>query len=250
MVISIAVISCTFDEKKIANAHQLAESGNFQAAIAKLEMIQSGTPLYDSARIIIKEYNREIARLDSIRADSIKKVREIARVAEEKRKSKELYESLDASLDEVRNYQTKKYSSPKDVVSETLKFKDWQKLGRAARHKDQDSIKSLGEDLLRSLPSLQKRELPRMRKSYCELVERHFWEYDVDVTCGGRGYKTITFISGDFAANRTVKEFHNEIRRMLIDLRYSRAQYKWYKYDDEYTYYNLNSPEDTEGFFY
>jgi hypothetical protein len=48
-----------------------------------------------------------------------------------------------------------------------------------------------------------------------------------------------------FAANRNIKDVHNEIRDMLIQLRFVRANYKWTDYS-EYTYFTLESPNDGE----
>jgi hypothetical protein len=79
---------------------------------------------------------------------------------------------------------------------------------------------------------------PAFRKQYVKLLGNTLWEHDIEVEARNN-YKTITFIGGTFSLNRHIKEFHSEARDMLKLLGFTRAEYKWYKYDDEYTYYTI-----------
>ena len=70
------------------------------------------------------------------------------------------------------------------------------------------------------------------------------WEADIEVSVYGSGSRTIQFVGGTFAANRNIQEFQNGISKMLQDLRFTRANYKWYSGADKYDYYSIKSPND------
>ena len=69
------------------------------------------------------------------------------------------------------------------------------------------------------------------------------WEHDCDVSISGR---TITFTAGIFAANANIKDAYQNISDALRDLRFKRCNFKWYRYADEYTYYTIDSKNDTD----
>ena len=102
-----------------------------------------------------------------------------------------------------------------------------------------DSVTSaLLEKNLKKANKLITKLQPAFRKQYVKLLGNALWEHDIEVQASNN-YKTITFIGGTFARNINIKDFHNEAYEMLKLLGFTRAEYKWYKYDDEYTYYTI-----------
>ena len=102
-----------------------------------------------------------------------------------------------------------------------------------------DSVTStLLEKNLKKANKLITKLQPAFRKQYVKLLGNALWEHDIEVEARNN-YKTITFIGGTFARNSNIKDFHNEAHEMLKLLGFTRAEYKWYKYDDEYTYYTI-----------
>ncbi len=69
-------------------------------------------------------------------------------------------------------------------------------------------------------------------------------------TIGGSGAKTLTLVGGAFAANRNVKTSQDALSDVLSSLRFRRIQYKWYAGADEYSYYDLKTPDDGDVFAY
>jgi hypothetical protein len=60
----------------------------------------------------------------------------------------------------------------------------------------------------------------------------------------GPGYRTIEFISAAFAANRNIKQIHEQFYPTLMKFRFVRAQYKWLDANVEYSYYDFVPPKD------
>jgi hypothetical protein len=85
-----------------------------------------------------------------------------------------------------------------------------------------------------------------MRKEYGNLVAKTLWEHDIDVKVYGQSYGTIEFVGALFAANKNIKDTHATLFEMLKLLRFDRANYKWYEYDSNYSYYTIESNADNE----
>ena len=94
------------------------------------------------------------------------------------------------------------------------------------------------------LVSAQKREFPLLRKRYAFIVADKGWEFDVSINIGGNKNSTIEFISGDFAAHKNIMDFHSSMVDQLTNLRFKRVNYKWIPHADDFTYYEIDSPED------
>lgn len=82
---------------------------------------------------------------------------------------------------------------------------------------------------------------PKMRISYSNNLKNKLWSEDIDVKSNG---KTITFTGGIFAANKNKEDMYQTILPMLEAYRFKRVIFKWYEYDDKYTYWDIESKED------
>jgi len=47
-----------------------------------------------------------------------------------------------------------------------------------------------------------------------------------------------------YANNKNKKDSYNLVSEMLKALRFDRANFKWYKYDNDYTYFEIDSLSD------
>lgn len=88
--------------------------------------------------------------------------------------------------------------------------------------------------------------LPRLRDAYGPAMRRQLWEADGSARTFGPGYRTVEFVNVAFARNANIRDIHNEMRENLLILRFTRAQYKWFREASEYSYYTLEPPLDTE----
>lgn len=99
----------------------------------------------------------------------------------------------------------------------------------------------------RSLASKKQAQmLPVLRDAYGPLMRKQLWEADGSARTFGPGFRTIEFVSGAFARNANIKKIQEQMRETLLMLRFTRAEYKWFKQASEYTYYTLEAPRDSD----
>jgi hypothetical protein len=68
----------------------------------------------------------------------------------------------------------------------------------------------------------------------------------VEVNVSGTGDKTIIFTAGIFAANKNIKAAFEEIEDQLREFRFKKACFAWYSGQDDYQYYTIDSPKDSD----
>lgn len=136
------------------------------------------------------------------------------------------------------------YKSVDGLVSELDEFdillnraKEWE-----SSTNDENISKSINI-YKNEISKLMQREFPNMRKSYVNISEQMLWEEDITVSSVG---STIIYVGAIFATNKNKKEFYENIQSILSRLRFKKAVFKWYKYEDQYTYYNILSKRDSE----
>ena len=95
-----------------------------------------------------------------------------------------------------------------------------------------------------ALRALQLKEFPAMRKNYGKISASKLWESNIEVAVFGTGNTTIQFTGGIFANNANKQEFQTSLNKIFHRLRFKKSIYKWYKYDEEYTYYEISSAND------
>lgn len=91
----------------------------------------------------------------------------------------------------------------------------------------------------------QSQMLPAMRDAYGPAMRQELWEADGSAKTFGNGFKTVEFVSAAFARNANIKKINDQMYEMLMALRFTRAQYKWFSGATEYSYYTLYPPKDT-----
>ncbi len=120
------------------------------------------------------------------------------------------------------------------------------RIGEASKHKLSAAQKAKVAKLRQALSRLQGREFPAMRRAWAKHVGAALWENDGTVTTSGGSAKTVTFVAGIFAANANIRDAYIAVSPALRSLRFSRAEFKWYKGESEYTYYRVESLKDTD----
>ena len=146
------------------------------------------------------------------------------------------------------NFDVSTYTASKETITIGLAlFSVWADLARkASHHKLSPSQKKRVEVYRNKVRRVQANSLPRLRDAYGPVLRKSLWQFDMEASTYGAGYRTIEFVGGVFAANRNIEEFHGQMRETLHQLRFKEARYKWYKGADRFTYYKLDSPPDTE----
>jgi hypothetical protein len=97
--------------------------------------------------------------------------------------------------------------------------------------------------LSQKLITAQKFIYPITRKLYTKHLHTKLWENDISVEHSGT---TITFTGGSLASNKNKKDLYSSVNELLRKFRFKRANFKWFKYDDQYTYWTIDSPTDTK----
>lgn len=85
-----------------------------------------------------------------------------------------------------------------------------------------------------------------MRLTYKKITQSLLWEDDINVEILGKRNTTLQFTGRAFTTNKNIKEVQNSCSDMVNKLRFKTINYKWYKYDDEYTYFTLDTPKDSD----
>lgn len=111
---------------------------------------------------------------------------------------------------------------------------------------DIEEISTMASQMKGLLPAAQKKAYPSLRKNFVEAIKHTYWRENVEVVSKGSRNTTIEFTGGAFANNATTEDTFKSLQTVLKRLRFKRANFKWYEYDDEYTYYTLDVPEDSE----
>lgn len=109
------------------------------------------------------------------------------------------------------------------------------------KNMNSSKITDLKNTLKNKIISAQVYLYPKARKAYVKKLADKMWEENVDVTSSGT---SITLVGGIFASNKNKQEAFDAIYPMLLKFRFKRANFKWIQHDDEYTYWNIDSPAD------
>ena len=129
---------------------------------------------------------------------------------------------------------------------EIVLFAAWANIINKAEASAEQEINNLGKDLKEKVRQVQVKEFPLMRKSYGEIFDTTLWEHNIDIKVYGTHNNIIELTGVLFADNKNIKDTQTTIQEMLKLLRFDRVNYKWYEYDDEYTYFSLESYNDNE----
>ena len=97
-----------------------------------------------------------------------------------------------------------------------------------------------------NLSYVQRRDFPKLRKIYAKILANKMWDYNIDIYTKWGYNSTLELVWAYFASNKNKKDILNMLYPKLKELRFDRVNFKWYKYDDEYTYWEIDSLSDGE----
>ncbi len=103
-------------------------------------------------------------------------------------------------------------------------------------------VKEFGDKIIIS----QKKNFPKGRLGYFKALKDKLWEHDIDVSIGGQGNTVLNFTGGNYASNANIKETQETLGEMLRLLRFKQTSFRWYKGQDDYQYYTIDSKKDNE----
>lgn len=155
-------------------------------------------------------------------------------------------ERLDSALAQVNEFKVSEFTSEARMIALAFGlFNEWAKVADEAPPGLTDAQTAKRSQLLSALSSKQRQALPALRDAYGPAMRKALWEADGKARTIGGGYRTVEFISAAFAANRNIKTFHDDLYPTLLQMRFTRAQYKWVDANVEYSYYTMTPPDDS-----
>ncbi|HTO15651.1 MAG TPA: hypothetical protein VLZ83_07760 [Edaphocola sp.] len=245
----ILLNSCTNNYKEGMKKYN---EKNFDNALVHLRKVESTDKNYKIAQNKIREIDSILFQIkkEKIIQDSVSKVEKASKdsIARIKREQKEIEDFKIQLSREIESFKTINGETYRDDVSsiqlEIALFKAWaNNIKKAKNHKDKE-INRLGNTLNLKTIALQKSEFPQLRKNYGDILKQKLWLENIKVKTKGTGYNTLEFEGGIFANNKNKQNTQQTLSEMLNLLRFKRINYKWYEYDDDYTYYSLKTLQD------
>jgi hypothetical protein len=248
VLIGIIGVATTSDadiaQANIESATSKIESKNYEDAISILNSIKEDNKLYTQARQLIVK----VDSLKSISDEEEKIAKEEAerlKAEEDKIRQKEQLERELKSLSDGVDFSTYR-GSIDNLQMELVLFSTWADIIRKAENSADKEVISLAKKLKSKVSRIQTKQFPILRKEYAKVVADKMWESDINVYSSGSGHTRINFTGGLFAANKNKKDFQEQLHEILTMFRFSQSRYRWYKGQDEYTYYKIESPKDSE----
>ena len=117
------------------------------------------------------------------------------------------------------------------------------KEGKESKNTDEQK---LAKQLEQKISNSQVKNFPKLRAKYAKLIGEKLWEENVEVNIGGKRNINLNFTAHYFASNKNIQASQNALHEMLTTLRFKQTNYRWYKGEDEYTFYTIESPKDSE----
>lgn len=240
LVFTILITSCTSNYEEGLKSYKGQE---YEDALYYFGEIDPSDSNYDSAQLKISEIEGILARIkiEKQKQDSVN------RVEKERKEIEDFKAQLNREIESFKTFDGSKYRDGIGSIQiEIALFATWGNIiKKAESHTDKEIIK-LSKTLRAKVTNQQRIEFPRLRKAYGEILKDKLWPENIKVTTKGSGHTTLEFVGGLFASNRNIQDTQQTLSEMLHLLRFKRANYKWYDYDDEYTYYSMKTVADSE----
>jgi hypothetical protein len=155
-------------------------------------------------------------------------------------------ELVESQIAIVRELSAQEFTDSIDTIASYLfLINGWAQLIEEGRDfeltPEQEQVR---QELLQTLSRNQVAVFPVVRDAYGPLLRQRLWEHDGHASTIGAGYRRIEIVNALFAANRNIADFHETVRDTLLELRFTRVDYKWFREDREFSYYTLEPPSD------
>ncbi|CAN5308975.1 hypothetical protein BH09BAC1_BH09BAC1_14240 [soil metagenome] len=129
---------------------------------------------------------------------------------------------------------------------EIVLFSVWGSMITEGEASSDATTQKAAKDLKKKASALQAKELPLMRKDYCKVLYDKMWEHNIYFSTEGSKHTILNVTGSDFANNANIKEYQNTLQEILTMFRFKQVRYRWYKGADDYQYYKLDVPADSE----
>lgn len=233
------------------------EGKNQTQWLAELEQLAPERHTLETAKIAEDEAIRqaEAVAAEAVRAAEQERTQAVQRAeaaalhaAEDEAKVATYIVQLDREIASIPSVQASNYTTDVTTINTGLLLIGvWSLLYEEGGNLDLNEEAQQKRQQFRLLVVRKQTEmLPTMRDAYGPAMRQQLWEADGSARTIGSGYRTVEFVSATFARNANIKQIHLEVRENLMMLRFTRAQYKWFKQASDFSYYTLEVPRDSD----
>lgn len=248
--IILGFLGVAFEDKeelaknKIESAQKLISENNFTKVNESLNTIEKENKYYSEAQGLIR-------KSDSLNTLFIEKKKIEVAKTDAKKKDEEIVKQIEMIEREISSINKGiDFSTYRNEVSalqmELVLFSAWKSQINAALEFNNTKLNKLAKILKSKVQKIQIKEFPIIRKNYAKVVHNKMWENDIEVYSSGTGNRYINLIGGVFAANKNKKTIQSQLNEILTMFRFKQSRYRWYKGEDEYTYYTMYTGKDSE----
>jgi len=233
------ITSCVSD---YSNGEAYYQQGDYDQAVLCLLKVEIEDENYFNAQELLKEAEDKILERDRLKAieDSTNKYNEELKTAGQ------TITQLESELNSLKSFDGSEYLDLDGIKMELALLQAWIILVNDSEAHASEEVQKLSSRLKSELIKTQKKEYPLMRSRFSTYLDKTLWEDDIDVAISGSNKTTLTLTGGTFASNANIKEYQTTLYEIFTLLRFQRIQYKWYEYDEKYTYYTLEVANDGE----
>jgi len=161
--------------------------------------------------------------------------------------TEELLKRLETEADSAIKFNGQQFrGSPTNLALEVFVFGEWVKLIRKGEYHTDPKIAAAAKKLKKAVIAAQVREFPKMRKDFAKVLAERLWEDNIKVSIKGKTSTTLQYMGYVFANNASIKNMQESMPEVLNSLIFKRINYFWSEYIDEYTYYDMDTPKDSE----
>ena len=230
---------------RIATEKEQREIAAREVEMARLAVEQAAAK---QREIAAREVEAARQAVEQVAAEQRRAEMAAARVEAEQGKVAQHIEQLDREIASIPSTSAAKYTETVEQINVALiLFGMWNLLYEQGVNLDLGPEGQKKHQRFKSLLVRKQAEMfPALRDAYGPAMRRQLWEADGSARTIGAGYRTVEFVSATFARNANIMQIHTEIQENLMMLRFTRAQYKWFKQASEYSYYDLDPPRDTD----
>jgi hypothetical protein len=129
---------------------------------------------------------------------------------------------------------------------ELVLFGAYANIIKEGKESQDEENKKLADQLQKKVTARQVKEFPVLRKNYAKVAAEKLWESDIYMTTSGSNNTIVNLSGGLFAANKNIAETQKTLQDILTQFRFKEIRYRWYKEADEFTYYKLETPKDSD----
>jgi hypothetical protein len=235
-------------EESYAQAKQLFDEGKFSEALPVLKKVSSKHKEYGEAKNML-------AFVDEY-ANASEAMQMLSNYIKSKESDKEFQSAMKSAA--VAKEKTAilaavafrfEFEANNIQLCEKFQKSEMKYLKPQDRNNLQAELKKLIAPARNKLKNEQRMNFPILRKEYAKSISELFWRENIEVEARGNGNTRLEITSGRFASNANKEDFQKDLNEAGVVnvvklLRFKRIAYKWYKHDDEYTYYQYDTPAD------